>query len=113
MLTVFLIFFPLLVSVLLLILKPQQAKLWALGASLIELVASIVVAVSFDKAGGLQFEINQPWITTLGLSFSVAIDGISLLLVLLTTVLVPFIILSSFKNQYDKPATFYGLILMM
>jgi len=113
MLTVFLIFFPLLVSVLLLILKPQQAKLWALAASLIELVASIVVAVSFDKAGALQFEVNQPWITSLGLSFSVAIDGISLLLVLLTTVLVPFIILSSFKNEYDKPATFYGLILMM
>jgi NADH-quinone oxidoreductase subunit M len=113
MLTVFLIFFPLLVSLLLLILKPQQARIWALGASLIELVASIMVAISFDKTGGFQFEVNHPWIASLGLSFSVAMDGISLLLVLLTTVLVPFIILSSFKNEYEKPATFYGLILMM
>src|SRR5687767_708998 len=106
MLTVFLIFFPLLVSVLLLILKPQRARIWALGASLLELIASIFVAVSFDTSGSFQYEINQPWITSLGLSFSVAMDGISLLLVLLTTVLVPFIILSSFKNEYDKPSTF-------
>jgi NADH-quinone oxidoreductase subunit M len=113
MLTVFLIFFPLLVSVLLLVLKPQQAKIWALGASLVELIASILVAATFDTTGGFQFEINQPWVTSLGLSFSVAMDGISLLLVLLTTVLVPFIILSSFRNKYDKPSTFYGLILMM
>src|SRR5688572_926989 len=113
MLTVFLIFFPLLVSLLLLILKPQHARIWALGASLIELVASIMVAISFDKTGGLQFDISQPWIASLGLSFSVAMDGISLLLVLLTTVLVPFIILSSFRNEYEKPTTFYGLILMM
>jgi NADH-quinone oxidoreductase subunit M len=113
MLTVFLIFFPLFVSALLLILKPQQAKMWALAASIIELIVSIVVAFSFDKNGGLQYAVNIPWIASLGLSFSVAIDGISLLLVLLTTVLVPFIILSSFSNNYEKPSTFYGLILMM
>ncbi|RAV99038.1 complex I subunit 4 family protein [Pseudochryseolinea flava] len=113
MLTVFLIFFPLLISVLLLVLKPAHAKVWALAASIIELAASLFVAYSFDKNGGLQYFVNVPWIDSLGLSFYVAIDGISLLLVLLTTVLVPFIILSSFGHQYEKPSTFYGLILMM
>ena len=49
----------------------------------------------------------------MGLHFSVGIDGISLLLVLLTTVLVPLIILSSFGNEYRNPSTFYGLILIM
>jgi NADH-quinone oxidoreductase subunit M len=43
----------------------------------------------------------------------VAIDGISLLLVLLTTVLVPFIVLSSFGRSFSKPSAFYGLILIM
>lgn len=113
MLTLFLIFFPLLVSALLLILKPQQAKWWALIASIIELGVSLVVAINFNKAGGLQYVVNVPWISSLGLNFSVAVDGISLLLVLLTTVLIPFIILSSFDHRYDKPSTFYGLILMM
>ncbi|MBP6757154.1 MAG: NADH-quinone oxidoreductase subunit M, partial [Bacteroidia bacterium] len=39
--------------------------------------------------------------------------ALSLLLVLLTAFLVPLIILSSFKNEYDKPNSFYGLILIM
>ncbi len=41
------------------------------------------------------------------------LDALSLLLVLLTTFLIPLIILSSFKNEYDKPNSFYGLILIM
>ena len=114
MLTLFLIFFPLLASLVLLLLRPQNAKMWALSASLIELIVSLVVVFLFDKSDVTsQFSFNTPWIASMGLNLSVGIDGISLLLVLLTTVLVPFIIFSSFSNTYDKPATFYGLILMM
>ena len=113
MLTLFLIFFPLLASLVLLLSRPQNAKLWAFIASIIELVVSLVVAFQFEKNETTQFAFNTPWIESLGLNLSVGIDGISLLLVLLTTVLVPFIILSSFNNSYNKPATFYGLILMM
>jgi len=111
--TLFLIFFPLLVSLLLFAFKPGQAKGIALGASLIELVVSLVAVASFDKSAAVQFAVSVPWVASAGINFSVGIDGISLLLVLLTTVLVPFIILSSFGHTYDKPWTFYGLILMM
>ncbi len=114
MLTLFLIFFPLLASLVLLLLRPPQARLWALIASIIELTVSLVVAFLFDKSiVASQFSFSTPWIASMGLNLSVGMDGISLLLVLLTTVLVPFIIYSSFNNLYDKPATFYGLILMM
>jgi NADH-quinone oxidoreductase subunit M len=113
MLTLLLIFFPLVAALLLFVFKPQSAKSIALTAALLELVISLVVVVEFNKTGGPQFEVNIPWITSLGLNFSAAIDGISLLLVLLTTVLVPLIILSSFSKTYDKPSTFYGLILTM
>jgi NADH-quinone oxidoreductase subunit M len=43
----------------------------------------------------------------------VGIDGISLILVSLTTLVVPFIILSTFQNNYEKASTFYSLILFM
>ncbi len=111
--TLFLIFFPLLVSLLLFAFKPGQAKVIALGASLIELVVSLVAVAWFDKSAAVQFPVSVPWVASAGIAFSVGIDGISLLLVLLTTVLVPFIILSSFGHTYEKPWTFYGLILMM
>ncbi|HEY9005295.1 MAG TPA: NADH-quinone oxidoreductase subunit M [Ohtaekwangia sp.] len=113
MLTLLLIFFPLAAALVLFLFRPQQAKIIALAAALIELVLSLVVVAQFNKAEGPQFEVNVPWITSMGLNFAVAIDGISLLLVLLTTVLVPFIILSSFSHTYDKPSSFYGLILTM
>lgn len=114
MLTIFLIFFPLLAALVIFMLRPQQAKVWALAASLIELVVSIIVLADFDSASVLpQFAVNVPWIKSAGINFSVGVDGISMLLVLLTTVLVPFIILSSFSHNYDKAHTFYGLVLTM
>jgi NADH-quinone oxidoreductase subunit M len=47
------------------------------------------------------------------MSFNVGIDGISLPLVLLTTTLVPLIILSSSDKNFNRPALFYGLVLLM
>jgi NADH-quinone oxidoreductase subunit M len=111
--TVFLIFFPLAVSLLLFLIKPAQARVWALVASLIELIISLIAVSQFVSNDAVQFSVNIPWIRSLGLHFAVGMDGITLLLVLLTTVLVPGIILSSFRHQYAKPSTFYGLILMM
>ncbi|MEJ0057234.1 MAG: NADH-quinone oxidoreductase subunit M [Bacteroidota bacterium] len=108
----FLIFWPLLVSLILLTVRFKNARELALTASLIELAVSLLVVLQFDKTADVQFGVNVPWIASLGINFNAGIDGISLLLVLLTTVLVPFIILSSFSGP-ERPSAFYGLILMM
>jgi NADH-quinone oxidoreductase subunit M len=113
MVTVFLIFFPLVVALLLFALRPSGAKYWALGAGVVEFVASVLVAFNFIKDASVQFDISVPWIKLIGLQFSVGLDGISLVLVLLTNLLVPLISLSSFQNEHSKPWTFYGLILVM
>jgi len=113
MLTIFLISWPLFAALMLLVLRPQNAKPLALAASFVELIASLILAFQFNKAGGLQFDVHLPWVASLGISFAVGVDGISLLLVLLTTVLIPFIILSVRPDAYDKPHTFYALALIM
>ncbi|MGC4023300.1 MAG: NADH-quinone oxidoreductase subunit M [Cyclobacteriaceae bacterium] len=64
------------------------------------------------KLKKFSFAINQTWISSLGINFAVGIDGISLLLILLTTVLMPGIILSSFRDN-SKPSSFYSLVLLM
>jgi NADH-quinone oxidoreductase subunit M len=112
MITGFLIFWPLLAALVLFALRPKNAHVLAFVASLIELIATFIAIASFDQDGAVQFVINIPWVRSAGINFSVGIDGISLLLVLLTTVLVPFIILSSFNSNH-KSHTFYGLILLM
>jgi NADH-quinone oxidoreductase subunit M len=113
MMTVFLIFFPLFVALVLFALRPANAKGWALAGSLIELAGSLVAAAGFTPSQEHQFVVDIPWVTSLGLHFAVGIDGIGMVLVLLTTVLVPLILLSSFNSSYTNAPTFYGLILIM
>jgi NADH-quinone oxidoreductase subunit M len=113
MATLLLIFFPLLASMVVFLVRSKASKVIAFSAAVIELLISIVVLWKFDNSDAIQFSFEQLWIGSLGINFNVGIDGISLPLILLTTVLVAFVILSSFNQQYDKPWTFYGLVLMM
>lgn len=113
MLTLLLIFWPLLATFVFFVIKPEEAKKWALSAAIIELAISLVMVMLFDSSASAQFVVNYPWIQSLGISFHMGVDGISLLLVLLTTVLTPLILLSTFKHQYENAASFYGLVLFM
>jgi NADH-quinone oxidoreductase subunit M len=113
MLTLLLILFPLAASLLIFILRTEASKFIAFTAALAELIVCIVAISIFERTDAVQFSVNQIWISSLGISFSVGMDGISMLLVLLTAALVPFIVFSSFSNRYEKPWTFYGLVLMM
>lgn len=113
MITLLLIFFPLVAALLLLMVKGEQVKKIALGAALIEFIISIAAVAQYQNNAETQFGFNMPWIQSLGINFHVGMDGISLLLVLLTTFLVPVIILTSFKKSYNNPTAFYSLILAM
>lgn len=113
MLTTLLIFWPFVGALILLALDAKFAKPWALAVSLIEFALFLFTWVSFEPTGGTQFVTNIPWVSSLGINYYVGMDGISMLLVLLTTLLTPLIILSSFKNNYEKPISFYSLILTM
>jgi NADH-quinone oxidoreductase subunit M len=113
MLTTLLIFWPFVGALILLLLDSRLAKPWALTVSVIEFALFLYTALSFEGTGRPEFVVNIPWVASLGINYYVGIDGISLLLVLLTTLLTPLIILSSFKNNYEKPTSFYSLILTM
>jgi len=113
MITLLLIFFPLVAALLLMLVKGEQVKKIALAAAVVEFAISLVAVFQFQKNASTQFEFNVAWIRSMGINFHVGIDGISMLLVLLTTFLVPVIILTSFKNNYKNPSAFYSLILAM
>ncbi len=107
-----LLFFPLVAAIGALF-SGARAKQIALGATILEFVFSIGLALSFLPNGGTQFVENYWWVQGLGISYHVGMDGISLLLVLLTTFLLPLIVLSSFQHDYKNPGLFYFLILVM
>jgi NADH-quinone oxidoreductase subunit M len=113
MLTLDLILLPALTAIVMLWQKGRVPKQLALAASLVELAGAAYIFFTFKADAQSQFAFDYPWVSSLGLRFSAGIDGISLLLVLLTALLTPLIILSTFNHKYDRPATFYALILFM
>jgi NADH-quinone oxidoreductase subunit M len=113
MITVILLLFPLLASLLLLALKAEQVKKAALAFTLIELALAVSALVNFVPDASTQFLVNIPWVSSLGIHFKVGMDGISLLMVLLTTFLLPLIVLSTFRLEYKNPSVFYSLMLAM
>ena len=93
--------------------KQNTAKVSALVFSMITLAITIALLCNFTPDASMQFVVNYPWIQQLGISFHAGIDGISMITVILTNVLVPLIILSTFKRDYKNSNAFYALILFM
>ncbi|MFM7078885.1 MAG: NADH-quinone oxidoreductase subunit M, partial [Bacteroidota bacterium] len=86
-----------LVGMLLVRLMPDSRKAMLLGllVSIISLVDVIIKMTWLDPAAGYQFVLNQYWVKDMGISFYVGLDGIGMLMVFLTALLVPLIIYST------------------
>lgn len=120
MITALLIGLPLVAALLLLFTSGEGAKRIAFLASLAELGLGIFAFWFMSSAPAVHDEVymnrmfmDVPWISSIGVNFSVGLDGISMVLVLLTTFLVPIIILSGFEKKYDNPSLFYTLVMFM
>ncbi len=104
-------------SAILLLLLPSTKKglirWFAFGSSLIPFILSIIVWVGYDqKLSGFQYQINAPWFQAIGSSFHFGVDGISIPMVLLTTLLTPLAILASFKIE-EKIKAYMALFLFL
>lgn len=108
-----LILIPLFTSIVLLWARPSGARMIALGVGLVNLGISIVASTGFQVDGSMQHVFSAPWIAESGLYFSLGMDGISLLLVLLTNLLAPLILLSIQSRNPENETRFLGLVLMM
>jgi len=74
---------------------PKQV---ALGVSLLTLVLGIVMAFGYHLDGGFQFTEDVTWIKAFGAHYALGVDGLGLLMVLLTAVLVPIVIAATFTD---------------
>src|SRR5438105_1871708 len=111
------IFFPLLGAVAIAFLPRDeggQHKGVALIASLITFVLSIPLATGFRAgARGFSFEERGQWAPNLGFSYHVGIDGVALLLLLLTTFLGPIVVLSSWKYIQSRVKLYCASLLFL
>ncbi len=112
-------FFPLVGVLVLLFLKEEQKDLarWtALITSLITFGISIAVLAQFNPANpDLQLVIDLPWIqvSSWNISYHMGVDGLSILLLLLTTFLTPLSILSTWTAIEDRVKDFMLFFLLL
>jgi NADH-quinone oxidoreductase subunit M len=77
-------------------------------------LVSLPLWFSFDRAAaGFQFLEKSPWIPTIGVSYHFGVDGISTLLILLTTLLGEIAILSSWTAIHDRVRQYYVFLLLL
>ena len=84
--------------------RDRIVKIIALVFSLITLAETVVMAFRF-KSGGPHFQFAQTyqWIPQFGVHYAVGVDGIALVLILMSTILMPVVVLASW-NDTDGPA---------
>jgi len=91
-----------------------EIKAIGLAAALIEFVVSLTILGHFeDGVAGMQLVEAKPWIPTWGITYALGIDGISLWLVLLTTLLTPVVFLSSWNAIKKHPKEYVIAFLVM
>ena len=110
-----LVFLPLAGAALLPALRGDRApRVWALLVTLVTAALSVPLYTHFDAATArYQFVEDASWISALNIRYTLGIDGISLLLVLLTTFLMPLCVLCSWRAIEKRVREFMACILIM
>lgn len=106
----FMIFLPILAGLILFVVPVgnQAARSIGFAVSLAVLFVGVELFLGFSGAGGLEFAENRPWIESLGIRYSLGVDGISLMVLMAGTILFPMV----FTVFATRSKGFYGNLLL-
>jgi len=94
--------------------KESHHRWIALGFTTISFLLSLfLIKGTGGGLGAFSFEENYPWIAAIGARYHLGVDGISLWLVILTTLLMPIAVLSSWTAVTKRQTTYYALMLLL
>jgi NADH-quinone oxidoreductase subunit M len=89
-------------------------RMIAFVALLLEFIVSVGLWWTFDPAtDAWQARFRAPWIPSWGVAFDVGIDGIALVMILLTTLTMVLAVLGSWTSIRTKTAPYYALLLLL
>ena len=111
----FLIFLPLAGALLTFCLPSDTvAKYWALAVTSVTALVSLRLYGGFDQnTAKFQFGEHAAWIPSLNINYTLGVDGISLLLIILTTLIMPFCVLASWRYIQTRVKAFLVCMLIM
>jgi len=113
----YILLFPIFGVLILLLLPANEEKLLkivALNFSFLSFMGSLILWFFFQKSiGSFQYVIKLLWLPSLNLNFTLGIDGISIFFLLLTTLLIPLCILTSWNSINDNLREFLIAFLIL
>lgn len=78
----------------------EQPKRLGILVSLVTLAVGVVIAASYDVGdGGLQLTETHEWVSAFGVHYALGVDGLGLLMILLTVALVPIVLLAAWNDD--------------
>jgi NADH-quinone oxidoreductase subunit M len=89
------------------LLPGRTARMATVVGSLVALGLSIAVLAQFDIGGGPQFVTDDHWIRELGIRYHVAVDGLNLVFILLTTILFAATMIWSAAQEWERERSYY------
>ncbi len=111
MIPVLLILIPLLTGIVSFFLPNERmARSWSLIATVVVLLVTLGGLLAFNQYS--QLHADSEWMPSLGSRFTVAMDGMSKLLCLLTAIIFPVIFIATWNTSYVKAQSFHGLMLL-
>ncbi|MCU0578620.1 MAG: NADH-quinone oxidoreductase subunit M [Desulfobacterota bacterium] len=110
-----LIFLPLVGALIIFFIRNETgAKVWTLAVSTVTFLLSLPLYIYFDPSTHkYQFGEHAPWIPLFKVNYTLGVDGISLLLVLLSTLLIPICVLCSWRYIGKRVREFHFCLLLM
>ncbi|MCL4473950.1 MAG: NADH-quinone oxidoreductase subunit M [Actinobacteria bacterium] len=94
--------------------KPRLYKSLTLAVTGVNFILSLVLIFYFDRySADMQFVEKVPWISSLGISYHMAVDGISVLLIMLTSLLSLIIVPASWNYIKDREMQFFAAFLFL
>jgi NADH-quinone oxidoreductase subunit M len=92
----------------------QTTRRFTFAILVVEFIVSLGLWWSLDRAdAGWQAVVDVPWIEAWGVRFAIGVDGISLMMVLLTTFLMPLAILGGWTSVKTKVHAYHALMLIL
>ena len=108
------LFLPLIAFIVLLIAPASTARMAALVSSLVIFAVSLgLIGPATDAPGSYSLIHNVAWINTPAIRYHIGLDGLSLWLVILTTLLTPIAVLVSWKYIDQRVKAFYAFLLLL
>ncbi|MEK6795154.1 MAG: NADH-quinone oxidoreductase subunit M [Spirochaetota bacterium] len=108
------IFLPAAAALIALVLPLRAVRWWTLAITVVTAALSILLWNDFDASTALfQFGEHHAWIPAINVNYTLGIDGISLLLVLLTTFIMPLAVLASWRSITERMKEFHVSLLLM